>query len=221
MYRFYTTSKLTIGNSAILDVEELHHLKKVLRVRPGEKIELVNGEGDLGIATFDETIILESLHKSAKPEKRTFLIQALPEKSHLEIILEKATEIGITDFYFFPSERSKIDVISDALLNRIKKITVSALKQGKRLFLPSITAFRSTSELKNLPSNLYLAHPSGAPFTSLGSLQKGIIVGPESGFTPKEIETFQNAHGAISTTLSPNVLRAETAAIVASYLICN
>ncbi len=221
MYRFYTPLKLTSNLVVELDHEELHHLKKVLRVRNGEKIELVNGLGELAIALYDGTIEVESVFTAPKQEKTSVLIQALPEKSHLEFILEKATEIGITEFRFFPSERSKIDVISDALLLRMRKITISALKQCKRLYLPTISAFRKPSEMNNLPKNIYLAHPSGSHYCQSKELSQGIIVGPESGFTTKEIDYFQTAFKAIPTTLSPNILRAETAAILASYLICS
>ncbi len=221
MYRFYTHSRLTPGSIAELDPEELHHLKRVLRVRNGEKIELVNGKGQLALAIFNDPIIIQSVHSETKPDRKSVLIQALPEKPHLEFILEKGTEIGITEFWFFPSERSHIQVISDALLSRMKKITISAIKQSKRLFLPSIYAHHHITDFKELSYKLYLADPKGVLFTPPPEPSCGIIVGPESGFTQKEIDYFLTTCKALPTTLSPNILRAETAAIVASYLICS
>ncbi len=221
MYRFYTHSRLTPGSLAELDVEELHHLRKVLRVRNGERIELVNGKGQLATAIYADLITIQSVHSEPKSDRKSVLIQALPEKTHLEFILEKGTEIGITEFWFFPSERSKIDVISDALLLRMKKITISAIKQCKRLHLPSIYAHHHITDFKEHSFKLYLADPKGTTFHHTDELSKGIIVGPESGFTQKEIDYFQTTCKAIPTTLSPNILRAETAAIVASYLICS
>ncbi len=218
MYRFYTPHTLISNSLVELDSEEYHHLKKVLRVRPNEKIELVNGSGELAIALFDVTIRVLSVHKEPKPEKKIVLIQAIPEKNHLEFILEKGTEIGITEFIFFPAEKSKLKEISEALLFRMKKITISALKQCKRLYLPSISICK-LSDLKNFSLKLYLADPKGDKFITTTE-SAGFIIGPESGFSQKEIDYLKTTCKATLTTLSPNILRAETASIIAAYLIC-
>lgn len=220
MYRFYTHEKLEVGSAVELDSDELHHLTRVLRVRKGEKIELVNGKGQLGTAHYDDPILLETVHTEARPERKLVLIQALPEKAHLEFILEKATEIGITEFWLFPAERSKIQEISDAYLSRMKKITISALKQCKRLHLPHIYPYHKITEFTDLSFKLHLADPEGSPFNPSKEESQGFIVGPESGFTSKEKTYFEKSCHAIPTTLSSNTLRAETAAIVSSYLIC-
>jgi 16S rRNA (uracil1498-N3)-methyltransferase len=219
MYRFYTPSQLSPGLNAVLDTEELHHLSRVLRVKPGDKIELVNGRGDLALASFQEEIRVLSVQREEPIKTKSILIQALPEKHHLEFILEKATELGITDFWIFPSEKSKIQEISDAFVGRMKKITISALKQSKRLFLPDIQIYRKISDIKKNPYKLYLADPKGAPFTPETDTSRAFIVGPESGFTQKENLYFQEKLNAIPTTLSKNVLRTETAAIISSFLI--
>ena len=215
MYRFFTDTKLILGGAVELDDEELHHLKKVLRVRPREKIEIVNGQGALGTAIFDESITLLSLIEDSKPLKSSALIQAIPEKSHLEFILEKGTEIGITEFHLFPAERSKLKELSSSYLTRLKKITISALKQSKRLFLPTLEIH---SKFPNLTLKLYLADPKGSPFTPSPE-SAGFIVGPESGFTKEEIHLFQSKYGATPIALSKNILRAETAALVSSFLL--
>lgn len=219
MYRLYTPQELTVDAYIELDSDELHHLKKVLRVRPKEQIELVNGNGNLAVAYFDDTVKILSVHNGEIPQKTLALIQAIPEKNHLEFILEKGTEIGVTDFIFFAAEKSKIKEISDSFLLRMKKITISALKQCKRLYLPSISLVK-IGDIKNLSYPLYLGDPNGTKFiTPHGSA--GFIIGPESGFSKKEIDFFQTSCKASLTTLSPNVLRAETASIVAAYLICS
>src|SRR3990167_8777843 len=205
MYRFFTPSKLTLKTPVALDDEELHHLKKVLRVKPGDKIELVNGKGDLGFAIYDDPITLLSLQSAEKTLKLTALIQAIPEKTHLEFILEKGTELGITEFHLFPAERSKLKELSPSTLARMNKILISALKQSKRLFLPTLHLH---PKLPDLNLKLYLASPQGKPFTPSPE-SSGFIVGPESGFTPKEIDLFQNRYKAIPTKLSDNILRAE------------
>jgi 16S rRNA (uracil1498-N3)-methyltransferase len=222
MYRFFSQNHLIQNDPITLSDEEMHHLKRVLRVRNGEKIELVDGKGSLAEAIFDDQIVARNIHYEKKPIAKKVLIQAIPEKNHLDFILEKATEIGITEFHFFPAERSKIKEISDGTLLRMKKITISAMKQCKRLFLPSIHLQTKISIFKDLSFPLFLADPNGEPFIKeCTENSKAIVVGPESGLTPKEIEFFIHECKAKSVSLSPNILRAETASIIASYIICS
>jgi 16S rRNA (uracil1498-N3)-methyltransferase len=222
MYRFFSQNHLIQNEPITLSDEEMHHLKRVLRVRDGEKIELVDGKGSLAEAIFDDQIIARKVHHEKKPDTKKVLIQAIPEKNHLDFILEKATEIGITEFHFFPAERSKIKEISDGTLLRMKKITISAMKQSKRLFLPSIHLHSNIASFRELSFPLLLADPNGEHFIKeTYETSKAILVGPESGLTSKEIEFFIQECKAKSISLSPNILRAETAAIIASYLICS
>jgi 16S rRNA (uracil1498-N3)-methyltransferase len=221
MYRFYSPEKLSMTDPITLSDDELHHLKRVLRVRNGEKIEIVDGKGNLAEAIFDDEIVLKHIHHDPKPETKKVLIQAITEKNHLDFILEKATEIGISEFWFFPAERSKIKEISDSTLSRMKKITISAMKQCKRLHLPTIHLHNTLKEFQDLSLNLYLADPKGeAIIRNSNPTSDAIIVGPESGLTQKEIDFFINTCKAKKVSLSPNILRAETASIIASYLIC-
>lgn len=217
MYRFFTPLPLTLKSPVTLDDEELYHLKKVLRVRPGETIEIVNGKGQLAKALYDDVIYLTSLDTIEPPQKKSILIQAFPEKAHLEFIIEKGTELGITEFFLFPAARSKLKEISLSQFTRLKKITLSAIKQSKRLFLPEINV-QDITDIKKIPCKLYLADPDGGPFTPSHE-SSGFIVGPESGFTKAEIDFFQKTLNALPTKLSSNILRTETAAIAASFLL--
>ena len=219
MYRFFTPFPLTENSPIRLDDEELHHLKKVLRVRPGDEMEIVDGKGTLAHVKYETTISLISLQKTDPPPKKTILIQAIPEKGHLEIIVEKGTELGITEFWFFAAEKSKLTEFSLNLLTRLNKITISALKQSKRLFLPTIRSNVKLTDIQNPPFDLYLADPKGGAFKATQN-SSGIIIGPESGLTKREIDFFLNSAKAVPVTLSKNILRAETAAICASFLIC-
>jgi 16S rRNA (uracil1498-N3)-methyltransferase len=222
MYRFFSQNHLIQNEPISLSDDEMHHLKRVLRVRIGEKIEVVDGKGSLAQAIYDDEIISEKVYHQKKTEIKKVLIQAIPEKNHLDFILEKATEIGITDFYFFPAERSKIKEISDGALMRMKKITISAMKQCKRLFLPNIHLQTKMDNFKDLSFPLFLADPKGQPFQKEATeTSKAILVGPESGLSSKEINFLISDCKAKSISLSPNILRAETASIIASYLICS
>lgn len=216
-YRFYVDQTLEDGIKVTLSEEEYHHAHNVLRVRPGVEIEIVNGMGALGHALFNKSLQILSVHNFPPPEYKKILIQACPEPSHLEFIVEKGTELGITDFYIFSSEKSSFKMFGDAKKARLKKITIAAFKQCKRLFLPSLTFSPCFNEIP-FPTNLLLADPAGGPFTKING-DTAFIVGPESGFTPSEINTFKVEKKAKSIKLSDNILRCETAAIVASSLL--
>ncbi len=219
MYRFYSQIDFKEGEKITLPNDEIHHLKHVLRVKNGEKIEVVNGCGQLAIAIFDEFITIESI-VTAQQRRKTILIQAYPQHANLELILEKCTEIGISDFYLFPSSKSPYKYISENKKSRCQKIIISALKQCKRLHLPKITFFSSIDEMHLIGIKVFLTDPCGDQFTQTKE-DVAIIVGPESGFSNNEINHFINKLEAISVKLSNNILRCETAAIASSFMICS
>lgn len=215
MYRSYVEDPLNEGDVLPLSKEELHHMKKVLRVKNGEKVELVNGKGILAIGEFQEEMRIISSSFSPPPPYKKILALANPLQPHLELIIEKATELGITDFCLFPSTRSPIQDYSPSKKDRLHKITIAALKQCKRLHLPTITYLTP----KNLPHAYYLlGDPKGKqlPIT-IPQKDVGFIIGPESGFTPEEIAYLEQKASPIK--LSENILRCETAAIVASFIL--
>lgn len=211
MYRFFVPTQFLEGDTLSLSSEEHHHAKKVLRVRPNEPIELVNGLGQLATALFDTSMTLITVHTEPPPTIASHLIQAFPEKGHLEWIVEKGTELGLTDIHLFPAIRSKLNVLSPNTINRLHKLLVSALKQCKRLFLPTLHIHETFPKL-DVP--LYLADPSGERFLHPRT-SAAMIVGPESGFTAEEKHLFS----AKPVRLSANILRVETASVIAAHLL--
>ena len=121
--RFYLKGSYQKDNIVTLEDEEFHHLSRVMRKKEGERVELVNGEGLLAEASIQElhkrkaTLAVESIELH-KPEIPPFiLIQALPKLSNLELIIQKGTELGVSDFYVFPSERSEKKDLSEQQKN--------------------------------------------------------------------------------------------------------
>ena len=217
MHRFYFSSPLVPNVSIELEKEEMHHLKNVLRIERGEKIEIINGKGELAVALYDTSIKTLSVQTFPKPKNRSVLFQAMCEKSHLKMIFQKGTELGVTQFYLFSCQKSKQTCMSPAFLKQLKKVTISAIKQCRSLFLPSIQ-IGSMKDLEKVPLSLYLADFNGNPFEPV-STSNGFIVGPESGFTKQEVDFLKKTCKAKPTTLSKNILRVETAAIVSCFLM--
>lgn len=217
MYRFYANQVLEVGKKISLSEEELHHAVSVLRVKQGEEIEIVNGGGVLAYAVFTSPLQVARVKHSPPPHHKKILMQSYPQGTHLELIVEKGTELGITDFCLFPSEKSPFKVLSEARKGRLKKITIAALKQCKRLFLPTLSFYSNIDEM-SFPTTILLADPTGEAYTK-PSGDSAFIVGPESGFTPAEIDFFIKKKKATPVKISDNILRCETAAIVAASLL--
>lgn len=217
MYRFFSTTPLSQDSSPTFSEEEKKHMR-VLRLRAQEPFEIVDGRGSLAIATYEEPITIQTLSAAPTPTTRQILALAFLEPSHLDIALEKGTELGITDFYLFPTKKSSLSHFTENRTARAHKILLSALKQSKRLFLPTLTLLPSISKLPDIP--LFLADPTGSKTTPKEG-SKMIVVGPESGLTPDEVSYLTNDRKATKVNLSPNILRAETAAIIASYWLAS
>jgi len=206
----------------VLDGDELNHLIKAVRKRVGESVELIDGKG--AIATAKITKIerraahLEIISKETHTKKGPFvrLVQGVCRPNRLEMIIEKGTELGVDEFILVPMERSEK---RPAQLERLRRITIGAIKQCGRLHLPQLTERPHIEDLPVSPTTLYGAlSPECPPF--LDAYKGGditVIIGPESGFSESELVFLEEkAQGA---TLGPNVLRCETAAIAALSLI--
>lgn len=217
LYRSFVDIPLKKGDLLELSKEELHHIKKVLRIAEGDHLELVNGKGDLAIGIYQGSIKIHSTTHTPKSPYKKILALANPLQNHLEFIIEKATELGITHFFLFPSTKSPIPTYSAPKKDRLTKITISALKQCKRLHLPEIIYLPSLQALP--PATYYLGDPKGSPPRPHPDIDVGFIIGPESGFTPDELSYFTHYLKAHPTKLSDNILRCETAAIVSAFLI--
>ncbi len=222
--RYYLDSPLLENTEVVLTDDEFHHLKNVLRKQSGDQIELVDGKGTLATAVVKEVRKREAtlLITEAAQEKPSPLFiqlyQAFPRQSKLDWILEKGTELGVSEFVLFPSERSEKRALSKEQSRRAKLLTVSAIKQAGRLFLPTITLL---DQFPQECKNIYYGDVSGdaRSFPELLSEQKAktiaCLIGPESGLSEKEMTHLQDG-GAIPMKLSDGILRTETAAVAAA-----
>jgi 16S rRNA (uracil1498-N3)-methyltransferase len=219
--RFYADSPFS--ESVTLTGEEFHHLARVMRGKVGDSIELVNGKGVLakgviGTLLPDAAVInIVSSSPDSKKRPQIILAQAIPRQNHLEWIIEKGTELGVTSFWLFPGERSEKKEYNE---KRLKHLTLSALKQCGRLFLPTIEKKPSLPSWKPLNGSLYFGDFEGGKFLPKPAAEPIIFfIGPEKGFSISEIGILQNNLKAQGVRLHENTLRTETAAVVALGLI--
>lgn len=220
--RFYIDQDLCEGSFLLTD-SEFHHLSRVLRIRVGEEVELINGHGILASARVEEItktaarlLILEN--KEIPPPTPSLLLGvALFRLNRLEWLIEKGTELGASGFYLFPAERSEQEQLSYHQLLRLRHLAVAAMKQCARLYLPEITFCNSLTDLLKLDMQILFGdvNPQAPPLKSI-TLSKQIlfISGPEGGFSPNELALLKE-QGAHPIKLHENTLRAETAPLAA------
>ncbi len=226
--RFYIKDpSFSIKKLITLEKEEFHHLFNVMRLKVGEIVDLIDGKGSVASARIQSigkhsaSLQIQSIHKETTPSYRLILAQAIPRLSNLEYIIEKGVELGVTDLWLFPGTLSEKKELSPSQIERIHHITLSAIKQCGRLFLPNII-FRPSLlswSPEELPSDSFFGdtRPSAPLFLnsllSLSSSSLLFAIGPEKGFQEQEVIYMENTLSMKGVKLHQNILRAETAAV--------
>lgn len=222
--RYYIETSLEQGASVPLLGEELRHLR-VMRKTVGDSLELVNGKNELAECRLEildrksAHIRIEKVHHSAENGAKLILVQALTKPSLLEWIVEKGTELGASDFWLFPAERSGKKELSNEQRRRLRLITIAALKQCGRLDLPSIIEKPILSKWGALSGQKFFGDlKEEAPHFAKLEMTRGdllFFIGPEAGFSTQEIALLEGPLQARGVKLHKNILRTETAALVA------
>jgi 16S rRNA (uracil1498-N3)-methyltransferase len=229
--RFFSDAHFIFGKEAYLADQELHHLSHVVRTKEGETVELVNGKGQLAQAVVSRidkkkaVLELQKITEAPTPIFNPVIVLAIPRINRLDMIVEKGTELGMGELWLFPGVHSEKREISENQLNRLITISIGAMKQCGRLFLPPITVFPPLSKWNNFPKNCYFGDLSpSVPIFYQEWQRKGLekeiyfFIGPESGFHKDELKILKDNH-AIGTSLHGNILRTDTAAISALAVI--
>ena len=206
---------------------ESHHASKVLRLISGDIITLIDGKsnGYLGIIDQVKSNIvsgtIKTIIKNFGENKNIVNISpALFKKNRFEILLEKATELGVKEIHPIIMERSVKNSIN---IDRCYKIIMSAAKQCKRSFFPIMHEPKDLQTLlKNQNSCKYYASHIDADcnllyYHNIKEYPSNIIIGPEGGFTKLELKTM-SAKGVSFFNLGSRRLRAETAGIASIAL---
>ena len=240
MHRFFIAPELVkeMGVYLSLPKELAHQVRDVLRLDLGEKLTLLDNQGNEILATVESSsragVIVQLLErhagKSASPISLV-LCQALIKSARFEWVLEKGTELGITSFAPIHCQRSKagLEEAGAAKIQRWQRIIQEATEQCGRATLPELLPIRSLEQaLQEIPAgSLAIIAWEEAEGKSLRDVLAGVrmkvagvvipqtillFIGPEGGLTSEEI-ALARKHGAQVVTLGPRILRAETAAL--------
>lgn len=213
--------------------EEAHHLTHVLRVEQGQRYEISNNAevflAEVEVARKNRVVfrILEKLQADA-PTMRVCLYLSLIKFDHLELALEKATELGVTEIVLVDANRSEkgIERGAEKRMTRWRRILLEASQQSRRAQLPQISGPVRFSDAAAAEAShrLFLDEArTGMPILKalpkLGAEDSvALLVGPEGGWTDAE-RVLATESGWKAVSLSTQVLRAETAAIAALAVI--
>lgn len=219
--RFFIDAELK--GAVLLEGAELHHLAHVMRVREGEMVELVNGRGDLAkgkvlrIEKRGASLEVIEMERQEIPSSRVHLAIPFMRMGKLEWVIEKGTELGADAFWLYSADHSEKEDFSEHQQERLKHIAISAMKQCGRLDLPQIKIVPFQELFKHPGAILFGDVRSSSPIPSLPNGPVLFITGPEKGFSPKEIAQLDQKGKGVS--LHKNILRAETAPLVAAILL--
>ena len=235
MQTFYVSPSQISKNVATITGSEHHHLRNVLRTRPGEVVRIIDGKGNVYTAQILEThearissearILSHEFHASVPPKLTLF--QGLPKNDKMELILQKTTELGVTQIVPLHSEYA-LQKPSQNRYARWHRVLIAATKQSERAWLPELCnaqAFDTAlAQLDTFSRGLFFS-PHRDQKSQVRHIQTvlretpcpasiALFVGPEGGFSDREV-TRAIESGCKLVTLGRNILRTETAAIVA------
>lgn len=213
---------------------EFHHLVHVMRTRQGDSIELVNGKGALAQAVVHDFakdkawLHIEEVYQAPLFPPRLILAQAFSKQNRLDFIFEKGTELGVDQFWLFPGQHSAKKECYPSQIERMRAVAIAAMKQCRRLHLPSIYFIPSIIEWENQltekPSFFGDLDPIAPSFNNAWKachhpvFPVVFITGPEGGFSAEEVDSLKD-QGATGVKLHDNILRTETASIMALSLL--
>ena len=227
--RFFLESPFQKTDILSITDKELRHLN-VGRIGLKEEVELVNGQRQLAIGRVVKVektrVSIEVLSVTTQSLKPTIIVaQGIAKMNHLEWIIEKGTELNATEFWLFPAALSEKKGISEQQLHRLRALSIAALKQCGRLDLPIIEIKPSLISWPHTKATFLFGDPSMQnPYLweiPEKELHSPIIfcVGPEKGLSNSEKSYLLSHLHAKPVRLHPNILRTETASLVALSLI--
>ena len=241
MYQFFVEPSQIQDKKIIITGSDVNHIKNVLRMKPGEEIAVSNGidgrEYRCGIEAFAEDTVVCTLRfikeEGVELPSPIYLFQALPKADKMELIVQKAVELGVHEIIPVAAKRCvvKLDEKKAAgKASRWQGIAEAAAKQSKRGVIPVVRSPLSFQEAVNLAGDMdvrlipyELAEDMAHTRSVIEAVKPGqsiaVFIGPEGGVEEREIQTAISA-GIEPVTLGKRILRTETAGLtVLSWLM--
>jgi len=241
MYKFFVKTNQIEYDKITISNDDVNHIKNVLRLGIGEKIEISNLDTsesfECEIMEFKNNSVVckieGEIEELSEPSIDLHILQGLPKADKMELIIQKSTELGCKEFTPVALNRCIVKLTGKdeaKKIERWQKISEVAAKQSKRGIIPKVNGVIKLDKVINLIKEydiILVAFEEEKENTIKQELKKinkkedlkiGILIGPEGGIEKKEIEALKNA-GAKIVTLGNRILRTETAPIVMASII--
>ncbi|MBM7855712.1 16S rRNA (uracil1498-N3)-methyltransferase [Desulfohalotomaculum tongense] len=238
MARFFVDPANITEKQALITGPDVKHIKKVLRLKEGDKIILLDGLGHQyqgKISRLEKDAVwcdnLEQTEATGEPPVHITMVQCLPKADKMELVIQKGTELGVSRFIPLQCRRSVVKLNEEKSAHRQQRwqrVALEAAKQCRRPLVPRVEKPMHWQEVLNeVPEDALLLLPwederavSLPKVLSSACLWKKvyIIIGPEGGFEQQEVELARQ-YGAKSVSLGPRILRTETAGLALASII--
>jgi 16S rRNA (uracil1498-N3)-methyltransferase len=224
-HRFYTAQELTVGLPTELTKEASHHCLQVLRYQAGASLTLFNGDGfdyEATIESVEGKRCMVQVENKLSPDNesplRIHLFQGIARGEKMDLIIQKAVELGVSEITPLFSERCNVKLEGNRLEKKLahwQNIAVSASEQSGRALIPKIN---SACQIKQIPTNASASHlclePTANQRIADSQLESTVClyIGPEGGFSSIDLDILQRLN-VVPVTLGPRILRTETAGL--------
>jgi 16S rRNA (uracil1498-N3)-methyltransferase len=221
-------------NTDNLALDEIHHIKDVLRLKPNTTIKATDGQGNLyeliikSLKPFSVDIV--KTHNLPNNSIYIRCIIATIKTPLLELIIQKLTEIGIDEIIITKTKFAQINLDKlESKLSRWETIIHTACKQAEILHFPTISIqnlhqiqYHTENNLNLIGDTQYSTKAPDIKTINLTNIKTiNLLIGPEGGFEKEEYKDLINQYNYIPITFAPNILRSETAAIVGAGILKN
>jgi len=222
MHRFFVEAAEISAERFPLPASIAHQVTRVLRLRDGDEITLLDGRGGEVRCRLEggDCIVVTRSVADGEPSHRLTVWQALLKGDHLEPAIRHGTELGIVRFALFVSERCVARELSPRKLERLRAVAREAAEQSERGIVPPVdepVTFAEALVAASPGSVLLFERHDGKRLTEVDP-PSSVFIGPEGGFSPAEVAAAERAGLAIAG-LGPRILRSETVAVAVAAAI--
>lgn len=233
MHHFFVTPEQVRGNSIYIEGSDVNHIKNVLRMKIGEELQISDGNNkkylcEIETMTSDEVCVAIKEEQSADTElpSKIYLFQGLPKSDKMELIVQKAVELGAYEIIPVATKRAVVKLDAKKASKKVERwnsIAESGAKQSGRNVIPKVADMMSFKEAVQYAKALdvilipyELAEGMQETKAVIESIRPGqsvgIFIGPEGGFETAEVD-YAMEHGVKPITLGKRILRTETAGL--------
>lgn len=239
MHHFFVDPEQICDEKVVIEGSDVNHMKNVLRLKNGDMLEVIDGIGNNYLCAVEaidaqsvRLHIVDTRKADSELPSKLYLFQGLPKSDKMELIIQKAVELGVYEVIPVVTKRAVVKLDEKKAAKKTARwnaISEGAAKQSGRSRIPEVREVMTFAEALEYAKNLDVVL---IPYEKAEGMQKtrqviaeiapgqsvGIFIGPEGGFEESEVELAVE-HGGVPITLGRRILRTETAGLAALSIL--